>query len=233
MASGPGTRAHVVTRGVSRPLRTAAVGHCSWRAVSHTGGPCLRSAGDARSLRGSSPESMPRGSGSLPRRSRVGTASPVGEVAEALLLASHGRVASPSAITSDPDGPTWVALLWGLTWPARCSPPWRHRDLVVGYGQGIPGSSRPTRVFAPQAAGRAPSTCRLDLVGEAFPRLGQSLDGRFSVEIMTPQGDSTRSSTYLPASGVTRRHCLLHGAVPVAPPSVRPDHSREGTPLLA
>ena len=169
----------------------------------------------------------------MPQRSRVGTVSPVGEVAEALLPASPGRVASLSAITSDPGDPIWVALLWGLTWPARCSPLWRHRDPIVGYGQGIPGSSRPTRVFAPQAAGREPSTCRLDLVGEVFPQPGQSLDGRFSVEITTPRGDSTRSSTCLPAFGVIRRHCLLHGAVPVAPPSVRPDHSREETPLLA
>ena len=176
---------------------------------------------------------MPRGSGSLPRRSRVRTASPVGEVTEALLPSSHGRVASPSAIASDPGDPIWVAPFWGLARPARCSPPWRHRDPVVGYGQGILGPPRSTRVFALQAAGREPSTYRLDLVGEGFPRPGQSLDGRFSGEMVTLRGDSFRSSTCLPAYGVTRRHCLLHRAVLVAPPSVRPDHSGEGTPLLA
>ena len=88
MASGPGTRAHVMT-GVraarhEQPRSVAARGARSRTPGARASG----LAGDARSRRGSSPGSMPRGSGSLPRRSRVGTASPVGEIAEALLPAS-------------------------------------------------------------------------------------------------------------------------------------------------
>ena len=88
VASGPGTRAHVVTRVRAarheQPWSVAARG-----ARSRT--PGARASG-SRGTRGTvvAPPlgQCPGVPGSVPRRSRVGTASPVGEVAEALLPAS-------------------------------------------------------------------------------------------------------------------------------------------------
>ena len=130
---------------------------------------------------------MPRGSGSLPRRSRVGTASPVGEVAEALLPASP----RPSGLAiGDHVRPRRPNLGRPSLGSDVARPMFSSVETSRSRGGLRSGHSRPlrvlTRVFAPQAAGREPSTCQLDLVREVFPRPGQSLDGRFSVEMTTP-----------------------------------------------
>ena len=232
MASGPGTRAHVVT-GVR------AARHEQPRSVAARGARSRTPGARASGSRGRAEPSW-----LLPWVNAQGFRVIAPEVPGRDGLSGRGGSGSIASVIPRPSGlaigdrvrprrPNLGRPLWGLTRPARCSPPWRHRDPVVGYGQGIPGPPRSTRVFALQAAGREPSTYRLDLVGEVFPRPGQSLDGRFSGEIDDPSRRLFRSSTCLPAYGVTRRHCLLHRAVLVAPPSVRPDHSGEGTPLLA